>query len=84
MGLFAALGGVAEAVAVVTLSKQVGVDGFLDLEPLGEGEEGWEKFLYVVGVGGDNHRSRLFGYSSRSVLVKPPGRTDLNHFRVED
>ena len=69
VGLFAALGGVAEEVAVVALGVLVGVDGFLDLEPLGEQEEGWKEFLYVVRVNGDNHQSRLFGYSSSSVLV---------------
>ena len=33
VGLFAALGGVAEALAVVALGVSVGVDGFLNLEP---------------------------------------------------
>ena len=47
--------GVAEAVAVVTLGVSVGVDGFLNLEPFREEEEGWEESLYVVGVDGDNH-----------------------------
>ena len=84
VGLFAPLGGVAEAVAVVALGVTVGVDGFFTLEPFREEEEGGEEFLYVVGVDGDNHRSRLFGYSSSSVLVKIPGRTDLDRFRVED
>ena len=84
MGLLAALGGVAAAVAVIALGVAVGVDGFLNLEPLREEEEGWQEFLYVVEVDGDNHRSRLFGYSSSSVLVKVPGRTDLDRFRVED
>ena len=40
MGLFAALGGVAEAIAVVALGVAIGVDGFLNLEPFGEEEEG--------------------------------------------
>ena len=84
MGLLAALGGVAAAVAVVVLGVAVGIDGLLDLEPFGEEEEGREEFLYVIGVDGDNHRSHLFGYSSRSVLVKVPGHTDLDRFRVED
>ena len=84
VGLFAALGGVAEAVAVVALGVPVGVDGFLNLESFREEEEGREEFLYVVGVDGDNHRSRLFGYSSSSVLVKVPGCTDFDRFRVED
>ena len=84
MGLFAMLGGVAGAVAVVALGVSVGVDGFLDLEPFREEEDGWEEFLYVVGVDGDNYRSRLFGYSSSLVLVKVPGRTNLDRFRVED
>ena len=55
VGLFATLGGVAETVAVVALGVSVGVDGFLNLEPLGEEEEEWEEFLYVVGVDGHNH-----------------------------
>ena len=84
VGLLASLGGVAEAVAVVALGVSVGVDGFFDLEFFREEEEGREELLYVVGVDGDNHRSRLFGYSSSSVLVKVPGRTDLHRFRVED
>ena len=39
VGLLAALGGVAEAVAVLALGVLVGVDGFLNLEPFGEEEE---------------------------------------------
>ena len=84
VGLLAPLGGVAEAVAVVALGVPVGFDGFFDLESFGEEEEGWEELLYVVGVDADNHRSRLFGYSNSSVLVKVPGGTDLDRFRVED
>ena len=84
MGLLASLGGVTEAVAVVALGVPVGVDGLFDLETFREEEEGWAEFLYVVGVDGDNHRSGLFGYSNSSVLVKVPGRTDLDCFRVED
>ena len=84
VGLLAALGGVAEAVAVIELGVPVGIDGFLDLEPFGEEEEAGKEFLYVVGVNGDNHQGRLFGYSSSSVLVKVPGGTDLDRFRVED
>ena len=84
MALFATLGGVAEAVAVITLGVWVGVDGFLNLAPLGGEEEGWLEGLNVAVVDGDNHRSRLLGYSSSSVLVKLPGRTDLDRFRVED
>ena len=84
VGLFATLGGMAETVAVVALGVSVGVDGFFDLEPFREEEEGGKEFLYVVGVNGDNHRSRLSGYSSSSVVVKVPGRTDLDRFRVED
>ena len=84
VGLFAALGGVAEAVAVIALGVAVGVDGFFELEPLGEEEKGREEFLYVIGVDGDNHRSRLSGYSSSSVLVKVPGCTDLDRFCIED
>ena len=83
-GLLASLGGMAEAVAVVALGVVVGVDGFLNLQPFQEEKDGREEFLYVVGVDGDNHRSRLFGYSSSSVLVKIPGRTDLDRFRGED
>ena len=55
VGLLAALGGVAETVAVVALGVSIGVDGFLNLEPFREEEEGQEEFLYVVGVDGDNH-----------------------------
>ena len=33
VGLFAALGGVAETVAVVALGVAIGVEGFLNLEP---------------------------------------------------
>ena len=84
VGLLAALGGVALAVAVVALGVTVGVDGFLNLEPFREEEEGMEEFLNVVGVDRDNHRSRLFGYSSSSVLVKVPGHTDLDSLRVEN
>ena len=80
--LFATLGGVAEAVAVVALGVSVGVDGFLNLEPRGEEEEGCHEGLNFPGVDGDNQRSRLFGYSSSSVLVKVVGRTDLDRFRV--
>ena len=84
VGLLAALGGVAETVAVIALGVSVGVDGFLNLVPFREEEAGREELLYVIGVDGDNHRSRLFGYFSSSVLVKVPGRTDLDRFRVED
>ena len=84
VGLFATLGGVDEAVAVVKLGVSVGVDGFLNLEPCGEEEEGWHEGVNVLGVDGDNHRSRVFGYSSSSVLVKVPGHTELDCFRVED
>ena len=58
VGLLAGLGGVAKVVAVVALGVAVGVDGLCNLEPFGEEEEGREEFLYVVGVDGDNHRSR--------------------------
>ena len=84
VGRFAALGGMAQAVAVVALGVPVGVKGFLNLEPLREEEEGGEQFLNVVGVNRDNHRSRLFGYSTSSVLVQVPGSTDLDRFRVEN
>ena len=84
VGLLTALRSVAEAVAVVALGVSVGVDGFLNLEPFRKEEAGREECLLVVGVDGANHRSRLFGYSSSSVLVKVPGRTDLDRFRVED
>ena len=84
VGLLATLGAVAETVAVIALGVSVGVDGFLNLEPFREEEEGRKESRYVVGVDGDNHWSRLLGYSSRSVLVKVPGRTDLDRFRVED
>ena len=39
VGLFAALGGVAEAAAVIALGVVVGVEVFFDLGPLGEEEE---------------------------------------------
>ena len=78
------LGGVAETVAVGAQSVPVGVDGFLNLESFRDAEEGRKEFFYVVGVDGDNHRSRLFGYSRSSVRVKVPGRTDLDRFRIED
>ena len=84
VGLFASLGGVAETVAIVALGIPIGVDGFLDLAPFREEEEGHKESLNVVGVDGDNHRSRLFGSSSSSVLVKVPGRPNLDRFRVED
>ena len=38
----------------------------------------------VVGVNGDNHRSRFLGKSRISVLVKVPGRDDSGLFRVLD
>ena len=78
------MAGVAETVAVVALGVTVGVDGFLNVEPFREEEEEREEFQKVVGVDRDNHRSRLFGYSNSSVLVKVPGRTDLDRFRVQD
>ena len=40
VGLLAPLGGVAETVAVVALGVSIGVDGFLNLEPFREEEEG--------------------------------------------
>ena len=40
VGLFAALGGVPEPGAVVPLGVLVGIDDFLNLEPLGEEVEG--------------------------------------------
>ena len=45
MGLLTALGGLAEAVSVVALCVPVGVDGYLNLEPFREEEEGREEFL---------------------------------------
>ena len=45
VGLLAPLGGVAEAVAVVALGVAVGVDGFLNLEPLREEKKGRDEFL---------------------------------------
>ena len=50
VGLLASLGGVAEAVAVVTLGVSVGIDGFLDLDPRGEEEEGRHKGLNIWGL----------------------------------
>ena len=84
VGLLPVPGGVAEAAAVVTLDVPVGVDGIVELVPLGEEEDEWAEFLYVVGVDGEDHRSRIFGYSSSSVLVKVPGCTDLDRFHVEN
>ena len=55
VGRLAALRGMAEAVAVVTLGVSVGVDGFLNLEPFREEEEEREEVLYIVGFDGDNH-----------------------------
>ena len=55
VGLLASLGGVAETVAVAALGVAIGVDGFLNLEPFREEEEGREELLYVIGVDGDNH-----------------------------
>ena len=55
VGLHATLGCVAETVAVVALGVSLAVDGFLNLEPFREEEEGREESLYVVGVDGDNH-----------------------------
>ena len=55
VGLLAALGSVAETVAVVALGVSIGVDGFLNLKPFREEEEGREESLNVVGVDGDNH-----------------------------
>ena len=84
VGLLAPLGGVAEAVAVVALGSALGIDGFLNFKPLREEEAGREEFLFVVAVDRDNDGSRLFGYSSSSVLVKVPGRTDVDRFHVEN
>ena len=84
VGLLATLGDMPEAVAIVALGVSVGVDGFFNLEPLREEEDRREYALYVVGVDRDNHRSHLFGYTRSSVLVKVPGRTDLDCFRVKD
>ena len=53
--------GVSESVAVGALGVTVSLGRFLDLEPLGEEEEGWEEDGNVVGVNGDDYRSDLFG-----------------------
>ena len=60
VGLFAALGGVAEAIAGVALGVSVGDDRFLNLMLFGKVEEGRDELMYPVGVDGDNHPSRLF------------------------
>ena len=52
--LFAALGGVAETVAVGALGVTVCLDHLLDLEAFLEEEEAGEEVFNVVGVNGDN------------------------------
>jgi len=76
--------GVSEPVAVGTLGVAVSLGRFLDLEPLGEEEEGGEEDGNVVGVNGDNHRSGLLGEPNSSALVKVPGRANRDLLRVVD
>ena len=38
--------------------------------------------MYLVWVNGDKHRRPFLGYSSRAVLLKVPGSTDLDRFGV--
>jgi len=47
-------------------------------------EEGWKGDGNVIGVDGHNHRSGLLGPPSSLVLVKVPGRTDLDFLRLVD
>jgi len=76
--------GVSEPVAVGTLGVAVSLGRFLDLEPLGEEEEGREEDGNVVGVNGDDHRSGLLGEPNSSAPVKVPGRANRDLLRVED
>ena len=50
VGLLAALGGMAKAITVVALGVPVGVEGFFDLELLGEEQAGRHEGLNVLGV----------------------------------
>ena len=76
--------GVCESVAVGTLGVAVSLGRFLDLEPVGEEEEGWEEDGHVVGVNGDDHRSGLLCEPSSSALVKVPGRANRDLLGVVD
>jgi len=76
--------GVSESIAIGTLGVAVSLGRFLDLEPLGEEEEGGEEDGNVVGVNGDNHRSGLLGEPNSSALVKVPGRANRDLLRVVD
>jgi len=76
--------GVSEPVAVGTLGVAVSLGRFLDLEPLGEEEEGREEDGNVVGVNGDDHRSGLLGEPNSSALVMVPGRANRDLLRVAD
>jgi len=76
--------GVSESVTGGTLGVAVSLGRFLDLEPLGEEEEGGEEDGNVVGVNGDDHRSGLLGEPNSSALVKVPGRANRDLLRVVD
>jgi len=77
-------GGVAESIAVGALGVAISLRRFLDFEPLGEEQYGWEEDGNVIGVDGDNHRSSLLGEPNSAALVKVPDRADLDRLRVED
>jgi len=76
--------GVSESITVGALGVAVSLGRYLDLEPLGEEEEGGEEDGNVVGVNGDNHRSGLLGEPNSSALVKVPGCANRDLFRVAD
>jgi len=76
--------GVSELITIGALGVAVSLGRFLDLEPLGEEEEGGEEERDVVGVNGDNHLSGLLGEPNSSALVKVPGRANRDPLRVAD
>jgi len=76
--------GVSKRIAVGVLGVGVSSSGFVDLEPLGEEEEGWEEDSILVGGDGDNHGSGLLGEPSSSLLLKVPGGANRKRFRVVD
>ena len=52
---------VSVSVAVGALGVAVGLDDSFDLAAFREEEDACEEFFHVVGVDGDNHRSRFLG-----------------------
>ena len=76
--------GVSESITIGALGVAVSLGCFLDLEPLGEEEDGREEDGNGVGVNGDNHRSGLLGEPKSSALVKVPGRANRDLLRVAD